>query len=133
MKQPVLLVYNLGGERLRAVRMAAMRFKIRVRPVSPEEYGLTLAELLSGGDSAPSSGPAVPFDGEMLVMAFFPPGMMDPFLRTLRSVGAGGIALKAMLTPSNAAWSSARLHDELSREREALRAGGHCAHGDGPA
>ena len=45
MKQPILLCYNLEGERLNRIRLAAMRLKIRVRPVKKEEYGKALGAL----------------------------------------------------------------------------------------
>ena len=38
MKQPVLLCYNLSGEKMQKIRLAAMRLKIRVRPVEKDEY-----------------------------------------------------------------------------------------------
>mgnify|MGYP001566440801 FL=1 len=37
MKQPVLLCYNLSGEKMQKIRLAAMRLKIRVRPVEKDE------------------------------------------------------------------------------------------------
>lgn len=129
MKRPVLLCYNLGGERLRGARMAAMRLKIRCRIVGPQEFGVPLGALCDGLP-APAAQ-AEPFSDEMLVMAYFPAGMMDVFLQLLRRMGAGGIALKAVLTPVNAAWDGARLREELSREREALRSGAGPAHGEG--
>ena len=68
MRQPVLLCYNLKDESFRKVRLAAMRFKIRIRPVSPSEYGETLAALCG---MEPPAGPPAPgtFADEMLVMA----------------------------------------------------------------
>lgn len=129
MKQPVLLMYNLSGERARAISMAAMRLKIRVRSVAAEEYGLPLA-ILCGLEDAAEEGAqtAQPFEDEMLVMALFPAGMMNAFLQAMRRMGIAPVALKAILTPTNAAWDSVRLHGELSREREAILAGAGAAH-----
>ena len=45
MKQAVLLCYNLKPEKAQKIRLAAMRLKIRVRPIAREEYGQTLAAL----------------------------------------------------------------------------------------
>ena len=68
MRQPVLLCYNLREEVFKKVRLAAMRFKIRVRPVSPSEYGETLAALC--GMEPPKGVPAPgDFEDAMLVMA----------------------------------------------------------------
>ena len=155
MKQPVLLCYNLNGPRARNVHMAAMRLKIRVRNVAKEEYALPLAVLLGAGsaDSAPKSDMAVDavcdpqteqasetdnaaqsqrdaqdFSDEMLVMAFVPQGMVNAFLQTMRRAGISPVALKAVLTPTNAGWSSVQLHEELSREHAAMTAGQKAAH-----
>ena len=130
MKQPVLLMYNLSGERARAISMAAMRLKIRVRRVAAEEYGLPLA-ILCGLEDAPEqqAQTAAPFEDEMLVMALFPAGMMNAFLQAMRRMSIAPVALKAVLTPTNAAWDSVRLREELAREREAIYAGVSAAHG----
>ena len=126
MKQPVLLMYNLSGDRARAIAMAAMRLKIRVRRVEPGEYGLPLAVLCgldaAAGEAESRTQPS-PFEDEMLVMALFPAGMMSAFLQAMRRMGIAPVALKAVLTPTNTAWDSARLREELSREREAILAG----------
>ena len=155
MKQPVLLCYNLNGFKARNVHMTAMRMKIRVRNVAKEEYALPLSVLLGAGgadtaqkrdlaidterdaqcaktpdaqDAAESQDGAQVFSDEMLVMAFFPQGMMNVFLQALRRAGVSPIALKAVLTPTNAAWSSAQLHEELSREHAAMMSGQTSAH-----
>ena len=128
MKQPVLLMYNLSGERARAISMAAMRLKIRVRRVASEEYGLPLAILCGLEAEAPEAVQVQPFEDEMLVMALFPAGMMNAFLQAMRRMGVAPVALKAVLTPTNAAWDSVRLHEELSREREAILASSSGAH-----
>ena len=41
------------------------------------------------------------------------------------------MALKAVLTPTNRAWTSLQLREELSRERAAI-AQGNAAHAKGP-
>ena len=152
MKQPVLLCYNLNGFKARNVHLTAMRMKIRVRNVAKEEYALPLSVLLGAGsaDTAQKRDPAVDaerdaqcaqtpdaaesqdvaqvFSDEMLVMAFFPQGMMNVFLQALRRAGVSPIALKAVLTPTNATWSSAQLHEELSREHAAMTKGQTAAH-----
>lgn len=128
MKQPVLLCYNMEGERLSKIRLAAMRLKIRVRTVAPEEYALTLAALcgMEPASGAVHAGDA--FTQEMMVMANFPAGMMNAFLQTLRRMNVAPVALKAMLTPTNAAWDSVKLHGEIAAEHEAMRSGAERVH-----
>ena len=100
MRQPVLLCYNLKDESFRKVRLAAMRFKIRIRPVSPSEYGETLAALC--GMEPPAGLPAPgAFADDMLVMAHLSSLQASQFLQSLRRLGVPPIALKAMLTPTN--------------------------------
>ena len=63
------------------------------------------------------------FEDEMLVMANFPAGMMNTFLGLFRRMGIAPVALKAMLTPTNAAWDSEKLHEELAGEHRAMTSG----------
>lgn len=123
MKQPVLLCYNLEGERLGRIRLAAMRLKIRVRLVEKEAYALPVGALC-GMEAEPAQGEATGgFDDEMLVMAHFPAGMLQALLGAMRRMGVAPVALKAVLTPTNAAWDSAKLHAEIAAEHEALARG----------
>ena len=127
MRQPVLLCYNLKDDAFKIVRLAAMRFKIRVRPVPRSEYGETLAALCG---MEPPKGLPVPgdFEDTMLVMAHLSSLQASQFLQALRRLGVPPIALKAMLTPTNSAWNSFTLHSELSSEHAALEAGKQAVH-----
>ena len=123
MKQPVLLCYNLHGEKMQKIRLAAMRLKIRVRAVEKQEYAQTIAALcgMEEGTDAVYAGEG--FEDEMLVMAHFPAGMMNTFLGLFRRMGIAPVALKAMLTPTNAAWNSEKLHEEIAEEHLAMSRG----------
>ncbi|MFR8977298.1 MAG: DUF3783 domain-containing protein [Christensenellales bacterium] len=63
------------------------------------------------------------FEDEMLVMANFPAEMMNAFLGLFRRMGIAPVALKAMLTPTNAAWDSEKLHAEIAGEHQAMMNG----------
>ena len=126
MKQPVLLTYNLRGERAAKIRMAAMRFRVRLRAVERREYARPLAELVESGPEGDWDGEA--FDEEMLVMAHFPPALVQAFLQGLRRAGVRPGGLKALLTPTNAQWDSRALHAELCKEREAISHGAASVH-----
>ena len=126
MKPPVLLTYNLHGERAAKIRMAAMRFRVRLRAVERREYARPLAELVESGPEGDWDGEA--FDEEMLVMAHFPPALVQAFLQGLRRAGVRPGGLKAMLTPTNAQWDSRALHAELCKEREAISHGAASVH-----
>ena len=118
---PLVLSCNLSGERLTALEAVASSLQISVKSVLPAELSRTAGELcgLGAGGSAPSAL-LQPFREEMLLMAFFPDGLIDRFLAALRAAGLGGI-LKCVLTSVNAAWTLLALHQELCREREAFR------------
>ena len=121
MKQPVVLLYEMHGKRAAKLRMVAMRFRIRVRPVARSEYALPIERLLDEPPAQDATGEPLP--EEMLVMARFPAGLMQAFLQGIRKSGLRPVSLKAMLTPTNAAWDSRALALELSKEREAFAAG----------
>lgn len=123
MKQPVLLCYNLSGEKMQKIRLAAMRLKIRVRPVEKDEYAQTVAALCGLEEKTDAAYVGAGFEDEMLVMANFPAGMMNAFLGLFRRMGIAPVVLKAMLTPTNAAWNSEKLHAEIAGEHQAMMNG----------
>lgn len=123
MKQPVLLCYNLSGEKMQKIQLAAMRLKIRVRPVEEDEYAQTVAALCGLEEKTDAAYVGAGFEDEMLVMANFPAGMMNVFLGLFRRMGIAPVALKAMLTPTNAAWNSEKLHAEIAGEHQAMMNG----------
>ena len=123
MKQPVLLCYNLSGEKMQKIRLAAMRLKIRVRPVEEDEYAQTVAALCGLEEKTDAAYVGAGFEDEMLVMANFPAGMMNAFRGLFRRMGIAPVALKAMLTPTNAAWNSEKLHAEIAGEHQAMMNG----------
>ena len=123
MKQPVLLCYNLSSEKMQKIRLAAMRLKIRVRPVEKDEYAQTVAALCGLEEKTDAAYVGAGFEDEMLVMANFPAGMMNAFLGLFRRMGIAPVALKAMLTPTNAAWDSEKLHAEIAGEHQAMMNG----------
>ena len=128
MKQAVLLCYNLAPEKAQKIRLAAMRLKIRVRPVAKEEYGQTLAALCGMEETTDAAYSGAGFEDEMLVMANFPAAMMNTFLGLFRRMGIAPVALKAILTPTNAQWDSEKLHAEIASEHEAMMKGNGAAH-----
>ena len=126
---PVLLMYNLDNEKGRLIRAICLRLKIRIQNVNPAEFGQpvgALAGLSPRLDAACES----PFADEMLLFVNFSNPLLDRFLTESRKARAS-VALKAVLTPTNAAWTSAQLHNEISREHEAMRAQMASVHKEG--
>ena len=118
---PTLLMYNLDNEKGRFIRMLCLRLRVFIRPVSPSEYGLPISALLGNphpGGTAPSDPDA--FQDEMLLFAHFPETLFSIMLSEMRKAKST-VPLKAVLTPTNSAWTSVQLHTEISREHEAMR------------
>ena len=122
MNTPLLLLYNLNNDKGAKIRRMCLPLGIRARLVAPEEYTLPLGELAEGAASA-APAPEDPFTDEMLLLVNCPGPLLDRFLQGFRRSKIPPVALKAVLTPTNRAWDSLSLHQELCREREAIRAG----------
>ena len=82
----------------------------------PEDFSLPVGALLGEPGYAPSAGAGEGFEDEMLLME----EMDGAFLDLLRQSRAP-VALKAVVTGHNKAWSSEALHRELRREHEAMQ------------
>ncbi len=122
MAGPLVLSYNLSPDKQDALRALCDAQGIRLRAVSPGELALPVGAL-AGLPCAvkPASGaPLSTFSDEMLVMCHMLSPQLDAFLAGLRGSGVGPIPLKAVLTPTNVAWSALQLHDELAREHAAM-------------
>ena len=116
-----VLLYNLGGEKGSRLRLLCMRLRVRIQEVSPAEQGETLAAL-TGREARANTPCDAPFDGEMLVFVDFDNGLLNRFLTEARKARCV-VALKAVLTPTNMQWTSAKLHEEIGKEHAAMQAG----------
>lgn len=111
-----VLLFNIHGEKLVKIRIAALRLGLDVIEVPPESFGHPLGFMLGLEGFAPSEA-AESFEEEMLVME----ALSSPLLDALRAGGAP-VALKAVVTEQNIRWSAAALCRELRREHAAMRA-----------
>ena len=116
-----VLLYNISKDKLPKIQFILFKLGLRARRVSPEEYAQPIGYIagLEGFEPA-EAAPGEPFTGEMLVMAGLSSQQFSAFLNALRQ-NRCTVALKAVLTDTNAAWDSQRLHRELSAEHEALQ------------
>jgi hypothetical protein len=111
-----VLLYNITGEKLSKIRIAATMLGHAVIEVPPESFGHPLGYLLGLEGFLPSDT-TERFEEEMLVME----ALSSPLLDALRA-GGTPVALKAVVTEQNKTWSAAALCRELKREHEAMRA-----------
>ena len=118
---PQILLFNLSQDKLRRLRPLALRLGLSCRAVPPTEFGKSLAALCGRAeDAAAADGEdALDVPGEMLVMDGLSAPQFHGLLDGLRRERAT-VALKAVVTESNARWSAARLYRELSAEHEAM-------------
>jgi len=119
----IILLYNLSQARERQILPICTEFGIRVRKVGPSEYGEKIGALagrpgfvLSGGSYDGGT-----FDDEMLVMDGFSRSLLDDFLGGFRKYRIAPVALKAVVTDHNSEWDSFTLHEEISKEHEAMK------------
>ena len=119
-----VLLYNISADKLKKIRVILLRLGLQGRVVTAEEFALPVGQLAGLEDFSPAetaqadAGEA--FREEMLVMCGLSSAQFSGFLNALRQ-NRCGVALKAVLTETNAAWSSVQLQRELRREHEALQ------------
>ena len=116
-----VLLFNIRGDKLRKIRMLLFKLGLRCVVVAPEDFSRTLGALCGRAEDAPAvrADEAPAFEGEMLVMDGLSPVQFHGLLDALRRERAA-VALKAVVTESNARWSAARLYCELSAEHEVM-------------
>ncbi len=111
-----VLLYNIAGEKLAKIQSAAGLLGLMPVEVPEDAFGNPIGYMLGYEGFAPSDSPEA-FSEEMLVMET----LCSPLLDFMRKNGAA-VALKAVVTERNSAWSAAVLCRELRREHEAMRA-----------
>ena len=111
------LLYNFkDAARLQKVRFALFKLGVSGRVVAPEELSQPIGYLCDLEGFSPVEEPVEGgFSDEMLSGP-----QLDALLSSLRRSRVV-VALKAVVTEDNAAWSSLQLHDELCQEHEAMK------------
>jgi len=118
---PIILLYNIRPDKLQTIRFLTVKLGLKSRVVAPEEYLQPIGYLLGlEGFSPVENAAECSFSDEMLLLAGLSDIQTDQLLTGLR-LNRTPVALKAVLTQTNAAWSSLSLHEELVREHEAMQ------------
>lgn len=127
MPRPMILTFNLSDARLAKLRFLCMKLGLAVKAVPAEDVGQRIAALC--GLAEPEEAPAAAgFSEELLVFCHMDNAQVNRFLQTAKQLRFSPVALKAVLTPTNADWTAQRLHTELKQERAAVMQGGRTAH-----
>ena len=120
--KPTILTFNLSDARVSKLRFLCMKLGLAVRAVPAESWGQPLSALCGLSETAEAS-PAETFAEELLVFCHMDNAAVNRFLQTARQMRFAPVALKAILTPTNAAWTPAQLCAELKQERAAVLQG----------
>ena len=120
--RPTILTFNLSDARLSKLRFLCMKLGLAVKPIPAEDCCQPISALCGLSDPA-DAAPAEAFSEEMLVFCHMDNAAVNRFLQTAKQMRFAPVALKAILTPTNAAWTPAQLCAELKDERAAVMQG----------
>ena len=120
--RPTILTFNLTDARLSKLRFLCMKLGLMVKPVPAEDCCQPISALCGLSDPA-DAAPAEAFPEEMLVFCHMDNAAVNRFLQTAKQMRFAPVALKAILTPTNAEWTPAQLCAELRQERQAVMQG----------
>ena len=120
MPVPTVLCYNFPAQRAARLRATCESLGCRARFVAPEEFGLRLGFLAGVLELDDTIETGEPFSQETLLLAGFNDGQLTLLLRELKKHDLN-VPLKALLTETNATWSSYALHRHISAEWAELR------------
>ena len=120
--RPTILTFNLSESRLSKLRFLCMKLGVPVKAIPAEDFAQPIGALcgLAGRAEAQS---AELFPEEMLVFCHMDNAAVNRFLQSARQMRFAPVALKAILTPTNAEWTPIQLCAELKQERAAVMQG----------
>ena len=116
---PTALLYNMqSGERAQKIRAYLQKTGVTVIDVLPADYRQPIGALagVPGSERIREPNMGTGFTDEMLIMYQFDDMRMNAFFAFFRQEGLASVALKAVVTPTNASWNSIELHDEIAKE-----------------
>ena len=120
--RPTILTFNLNENRLSKLRFLCMKLGLAVKAVPAEDCCQPISALC--GLTAPAEASlAETFPEEMLIFCHMDNAAVNRFLQTARQMRFAPVALKAILTPTNAEWTPVQLCQELKEERAAVLKG----------
>ena len=120
--KPTILTFNMNEARLSKLRFLCLRLGIQVMDVPEPGFANTLGALCGLAEVNDAEGRR-DFDEEMMVFAHMDNALVNRFLQTARQMRFAPVALKAVLTPTNADWYPVQLCRELKQERAAVMKG----------
>ena len=122
MPKPMILTFNFTPDRLSKLRFICLRLGIQALDVPEPGFCNTLGAICGLAPVNDAEGRRT-FTEEMMVFAHMDNALVNRFLQTARQMRFAPVALKAVLTPTNAEWLPGRLYEELLQERAAIMKG----------
>ena len=125
MKETVLYYYPEATEEVRLAKTVCAILGVRIRKIEKEQLGEKvggLAGIMEKTEEVEKEAPLVDIGDSIMVFCGFSEKRLDMLLMRLSKAGVSRKGYKAILTPSNAAWSFQALYEELKKEREAILA-----------
>ena len=116
-----ILMFNLNGKKAIEIKNICRSLNIGYREVPKSDYSLILGNIL-GIINDDTRGEDADFSEEMLYLIDFSDGMLNIFLKLLRSKKCS-VALKAVMTETNINYTPTELYKEISAEHEAMQSG----------
>ena len=120
----IILIFQLEDSSMKtAIGQALLPFHVRLKKVEPSEYNKPLGALagLPGFEADGSAGTytGAPLPAPMMIFAGLPENKFDRILRQLRNHKVI-LPYKAVLTPTNPAWTPLQCFEEIKREHESM-------------
>ena len=120
-KSGTVLMYNCSGPEYSKLRQIFAMLRVRMRPVQPDRYHLTLRELALGeGEAVENSSQVI--DERMLVFYGMNQAFLAQVLEVIRLSKLPEIEFKAVVTTENQTWTSMQLLDHLKEEKAKIEA-----------
>ncbi len=113
-----VLLFNCSGPEFSRLRQIFAMLRLRMHPVTPERYHLTLGQLASGTGEAGEA--REPIQEKVLVFCNLGDALFHQVLEVIRHSDLPPIDFKAVLTESNASWTIDRLLESLYEEKAAI-------------
>ena len=120
--RPTIYTFNLNENRLSKLRFLCMKLGVAVKTVPAEDFCQPISALCGLSEPVEAS-PAEAFAEEMLIFCHMDNALVNRFLQTAKQMRFAPVALKAILTPTNAEWTPVQLCRELKDERAAVMQG----------
>lgn len=118
-KSGIVLMYNCSGPEYSKLRQVFAMLRIRMRPVQPDRYHLTLRELALGeGEAMETSIQEI--NERMLVFYGMNQAFLAQVLEVIRLSKLPEIEFKAIVTTENQSWTSVQLRDHLKEEKQKI-------------